>query len=70
MILYSQIIVPNDYDQVVAYYGLLGYRIIAMAKRILKDEEFFLLDRKQVERNMDFVGFIILKSSVRFHDRY
>jgi magnesium-transporting ATPase (P-type) len=55
---------------VVAYYGLLGYRIIAMAKRILKDEEFFLLDRKQVERNMDFVGFIILKSSVRFHDRY
>jgi magnesium-transporting ATPase (P-type) len=64
------LVVPNDYDQVVAYYGLLGYRIIAMAKRILKDEEFFLLDRKQVERNMDFVGFIILKSSVRYRDCY
>jgi magnesium-transporting ATPase (P-type) len=50
---------------VIKEYGLLGYRIIAMARKPLKDEDFFLnLDRKVAEKNMEFIGFLIMKSQV------
>lgn len=61
----SESTIPVDYDQIVANYGLLGYRIIAMAKRSLRDDEYFLnLDRKDVEKNMEFLGFLVLKSQL------
>lgn len=61
-------IVPVDYDELLSYYTHKGYRVIACATRYLKKLSWVKsqkMKRDEVEKDLDFVGFIIFENKLK-----
>lgn len=56
---------PQDFDKQIQKFGLLGFRIIAIARRELPTDDFFrAMERHEAETDMQFLGFIIMKNKL------
>ena len=62
------ILVPSDYDELLAYYTHKGYRVIACAVRHMKKLNWLKaqkMKRAEAECHLDFVGFIIFENKLK-----
>ena len=61
--------IPKNYDERLADYTILGYRVLALAWRDLTKEEtkkkFQDLEREKMEKNLTFVGFLIFENMLK-----
>ncbi|KAJ2036549.1 hypothetical protein H4S03_003570 [Coemansia sp. S3946] len=59
--------VPADYDQVLNKYTQHGYRVIALAGKILQQSwrDAATLDRASVECNLSFMGFLVFENRLK-----
>jgi cation-transporting P-type ATPase 13A2 len=60
--------VPSDYDELLAYYTHKGYRVIGCATRHIKRLSWVKaqkMKRDDVERDLNFVGFIIFENKLK-----
>jgi len=61
-------LVPADYDELLAYYTHKGYRVIGCATRHIKKLSWVKMQklrREEVECDLDFVGFIIFENKLK-----
>ena len=61
-------IVPADYEELLAYYTHKGYRVIGVATRHLPRLSWVKaqkMTRAEVESELDFVGFIIFENKLK-----
>jgi cation-transporting ATPase 13A3/4/5 len=61
-------IVPDDYDEMLAYYTCKGYRVIGCATRHLRKMSWVKsqkMDRTAIERELHFTGFIIFENKLK-----
>ncbi|OTA61144.1 hypothetical protein K449DRAFT_383211 [Hypoxylon sp. EC38] len=59
---------PKDYDELLSYYTHKGYRVIACATRYIKKLSWVKsqkIKRDEVEKDLDFVGFIIFENKLK-----
>lgn len=59
---------PKDYDELLSYYTHKGYRVIACATRHIKKLSWVKsqkIKRDEVEKDLDFVGFIIFENKLK-----
>ncbi|KAI1138954.1 hypothetical protein F5Y05DRAFT_383131 [Hypoxylon sp. FL0543] len=59
---------PNDYDELLSYYTHKGYRVIACATKHIKKLSWVKsqkIKRDEVEKDLDFVGFIIFENKLK-----
>ncbi|CAD8134897.1 unnamed protein product [Paramecium pentaurelia] len=55
--------IPNQYEQCYQYYSNLGYRVLCLADREIKEYEN--QDREKLENNLVFRGFLICESPLK-----
>ncbi|KAI4868368.1 hypothetical protein F4820DRAFT_138380 [Hypoxylon rubiginosum] len=59
---------PGDYDELLSYYTHKGYRVIACATKHMKKLSWVKsqkMKREEVERDLDFLGFIIFENKLK-----
>ncbi|KAI0840195.1 hypothetical protein F5Y06DRAFT_263921 [Hypoxylon sp. FL0890] len=59
---------PSDYDELLSYYTHKGYRVIACATKYIKKLSWVKsqkIKRDEVEKDLDFVGFIIFENKLK-----
>ncbi|KAI0167063.1 hypothetical protein GGR52DRAFT_556774 [Hypoxylon sp. FL1284] len=59
---------PADYDELLSYYTHKGYRVIACATKHMKKLSWVKsqkMKREEVERDLDFLGFIIFENKLK-----
>ncbi|EMR10858.1 hypothetical protein PNEG_01004 [Pneumocystis murina B123] len=59
---------PEDYDEVLSYYALHGFRIIACATKTLSNvswAETQKMRREEIEKDLLFIGFIIFENKLK-----
>ncbi|KAK9478858.1 hypothetical protein V1514DRAFT_329959 [Lipomyces japonicus] len=59
---------PENYEQLLHEYTHKGYRVIALASKILSRYSWFKaqrLTREEVETDLDFIGFVIFENKVK-----
>lgn len=62
------LLVPKDYDELLSYYTHKGYRVIGCATRHLNRLSWVRaqkMTRTEVERDLDFIGFIIFENKLK-----
>ncbi|KAL6790409.1 putative Ca2+ pump [Trichoderma sp. SZMC 28013] len=60
--------IPKDYDELLSYYTHKGYRVIGCATRHLNRLSWVKaqkMTRTEVERDLDFIGFIIFENKLK-----
>ncbi|KAK1240625.1 hypothetical protein MKX07_004653 [Trichoderma sp. CBMAI-0711] len=60
--------IPKDYDELLSYYTHGGYRVIGCATRHLNRLSWVKaqkMSRPEVERDLDFIGFIIFENKLK-----
>ncbi|KAL7922063.1 putative Ca2+ pump [Trichoderma austrokoningii] len=60
--------IPKDYDELLSYYTHKGYRVIGCATRHLNRLSWVRaqkMTRTEVERDLDFIGFIIFENKLK-----
>jgi predicted P-type ATPase len=57
--------IPKNYRQLVQYYGLKGFRVIAFAKRKLNQDFKKDMTRSECEKDMTFLGFFLMKNKLQ-----
>lgn len=61
--------IPNDYDKVLFDYAKLGYRVLAIGYNPiheLSNEEIQKISRDDVEKELTFLGFIIMENKLKY----
>lgn len=61
-------IVPNDYEELLAYYTHRGFRVIACARRHIAKLSWVKVQkmkRSEAESRLDFIGFIIFENKLK-----
>ena len=59
---------PLDYDEILEAYTNKGYRVIALATKALNDFKFLQVqqtNREKIERNLHFLGFLIMENKLK-----
>lgn len=60
--------VPEDFGCVLQFYAKKGYRVIAVARRHLKQKSFVRVQRtsrEQLESDLDFLGLVLLENRLK-----
>jgi cation-transporting ATPase 13A2 len=64
----SHLIVPGDYEELLAYYTHRGYRVIACATKHIPKLSWVKVQkmkRTEAESELDFIGFIIFENKLK-----
>ncbi|KAI9826875.1 MAG: hypothetical protein M1832_005814 [Thelocarpon impressellum] len=64
----SVIVLPPDYDELLAYYTHRGFRVIACATRHIQRLNWVKVQkmkRAEVEKDLEFIGFIIFENKLK-----
>ncbi len=62
------LLVPSDYDELLAYYTHRGYRVIACARKHISKLSWIKvqkMSRTDAESDLDFIGFIIFENKLK-----
>jgi cation-transporting P-type ATPase 13A2 len=63
-----KVIVPNDYEELLAYYTHRGFRVIACATKHIAKLNWVKVQkmkREEAESGLDFIGFIIFENKLK-----
>lgn len=60
--------IPDDFNQILFKYTKLGFRVIGLASKEIKNQDSFnpkSAKREEIERDLHFLGLMIMKNELK-----
>ena len=57
--------IPKSFVKILDFYAKSGFRVLATAVKTLKDDEVHKLERGDIEKDLTFIGFLIMQNKLK-----